>query len=123
MTVGGEKIDGRRSHVEREHAEALDRIDEEEDAAFPAYAADRLEVIAEAAGELDEAQAHDPGARIDRGTKIVDGDAAAATGNRAHLDAAVGLIHPWVLVRRVLLGGNDDVVALLPWKTLGDETD
>src|SRR5262249_2957748 len=59
VSVGSEKIDRRPLHVERIDAQPLDRVDEKQNAALTAQAAERVEVIAKAAGEFDETQAED----------------------------------------------------------------
>ena len=56
VPVGRQEVDRRPLHVQRQHAQPLDGIHEEEDAALPAQRADGVEVVAKAAGELDEAE-------------------------------------------------------------------
>ena len=53
VAVGGQEVDRRAAHVERQDAQPLDGIDEEEDAPLPAKGAEGVQVVAEAAGELD----------------------------------------------------------------------
>src|SRR5213075_2069870 len=65
-------------HAVPAHADRVKPVDqlaagEEEDAPLPAQAADRGQVVAEAAGELDEAQAHQAGAAVQGGADVVNG--------------------------------------------------
>src|SRR2546421_435287 len=71
VPVGGEKIDRCPLHVERIDAEPLDRVDEEENAALAAKVAQRVEIVAKTAGELDEAEAEDARVRVHGGAEIV----------------------------------------------------
>ena len=105
-------------HVERQHAQALDGIDEEEHAALAAQGADGVEVVAEAAGIFDEAEADQARAAVDGRAQIVDSRAAVAAGHQAQLDAAAGQVHPRIEVGGVFLRGGDDVVAGLPGEAL-----
>ena len=88
MPVGGQEVDRRLPHVERKYAEALDGIDEEENAAFPAHLAQGVQIVAKAAGVFDEAQADNARAAIDGGGDVVERQAIAPARHRPHLDAA-----------------------------------
>ena len=44
-------------------------------------------------------------------------------GHRPHLDAALAEVEPGILIGRVFLGGDNDVVARLPGIALGDDAD
>src|SRR5205823_3737362 len=81
-------IDRRFRHVQREDAQALDRVHEKVHAALPAERADRVQVVAVTAGAFDEAQGDDAGPRIDGGADGVDAHPTAAAGHGAHRDAA-----------------------------------
>ncbi len=123
VTVGRQEVDRCPSNIEREDAEALNRIDEEVDPALATHRTDRIQVVAKAAGEFDETQRHNPGSCIHRGANIVDGDPAAATRHRAHAYAAMPLIDPWILIRRVFLRREHNIVAFPPWKAFRDPVD
>ena len=61
--------------------------------------------------------------RVHRGAESSMSSRLPRLGTAADLDAAAGEVHPRVVVRRVLLGGDDDVVAGLPGEALGDDAD
>src|SRR5207247_793696 len=94
VPVGGEKIDRRPLHVERIDAESLDRVDEEENAPLAAKVAQRIEIIAKTAGELDEAEAQDARVRVHGGAEVVDQEPALAARHTPHLDAAIFQVQP-----------------------------
>src|SRR5262249_21867361 len=111
MPVGRQKIDRGAAHVEGQHAQPLDSIDEEIGAALPAQRADTVKVVAEAAGVFDEAETDQAGAAVHGGAQVLDPEPAVAAGDGSDLDPAAGQVHPRVQVGRVLLGGSYDVVA------------
>ena len=78
VAVGGQEVDRRPPHVDRQRAEPLDRVDEEGDAARPAELAERVEVVAEPRGELDVADRQDPRRVVDRRGQVLDPDPPVA---------------------------------------------
>ena len=88
VSVGRQEVDRRALHVERQDAQPLDGIDEEQHAALAAQLADRDQVVAEAAGILDETEADQPRAAVDGGAQIIEEKPAVAAGHAAQLDAA-----------------------------------
>src|SRR5439155_23219524 len=101
-------------HVERIDAESLDRVDEEENAPLAAKVAQRIEIIAKTAGELDEAEAQDARVRVHGGAEVVDQEPALAARHTPHLDAAIFQLQPRIDIGRVFLLGDDELDALLP---------
>src|SRR5207244_10207229 len=106
-----------------QHAEPLNGVHHEKDPALPAQLADGDHVVAKAAGKLDEAEANNPRARVERLPDVIDQDPVSTAGNQADFDAAIGQVHPRIDVGGVLLGGGDHVVAGGPGEALGDDAD
>src|SRR5437763_1061339 len=67
MPVRCEKINWHLLRVERQDSQALNGIDQKIDSLLFQHFADCLQIIAEAARELDEAERHQAGAAVDGG--------------------------------------------------------
>src|SRR5262249_54400798 len=98
-------------------------INTKENAALAAQTPDGVEIVAEAAGKLDKAQADQASPGIEPGAEVIDLDACAAAGDKAHLDTARAKIHPRINVGGIFLGGDHEIVAVAPGQSLGDEAD
>lgn len=120
VAVGGEGVDVHGADVEGEGAEALDGVDEEEDAEAAADFADGGEVGAVAAEVLDEADGEEAGAAGGL-FDLFEGIKARKPGNA---DAA-GLLQflPDVVVGGKFFVEGDDAVAGLPGEAEGDGGD
>ena len=90
MAVRAQDVHARRLDVERQRAEALDRVDDEEDAALAADRADLGERQDEAVVERDPGDGDDAGPGVDEGGDVVRRDAAVPALRDAALDAALG---------------------------------
>src|SRR5262249_23082296 len=123
VPIGGEEVDRRPADVEGQDTEPLDGVDEEQDAALAAQVTESIEVVAEPAGELDEAEAEDARACVHRRANVVDIEPAVAAADAPGLDAAAGQVQPGIDVGGVFLFRDDDVIAGLPRVALGDDAD
>ena len=88
-----------------------------------AQLAEGVEIVAEAAGILDEAEGEQACAVVDGAANVVDPQPAIAALDATQLDAARGEVQPGIDVGGIFLGGDDDVVAGLPRQALGDDAD
>src|SRR5207302_2936432 len=123
VSVGRKEIDRCALHVQREDTQSLNGVDKEMNATLPTQRSDVIQVIAKAAGELDPAEADHARAAVERRTNVVDPEPAVAARYGAHLDAAIGQVHPGINVGRVFFSGGNDVVASLPGIAFGHDAD
>ena len=108
-------------NVESERAQALYRVDDEQNVAPAAVTADRGQVVAKPAAEFDEAQGHDAGAVVDQIQNLFALEAAIAFARHFHLDAEFAFDpHPRDYVGREFAIGGDDVVAFAPIDAVRD---
>src|SRR5262249_7881380 len=114
VRVGGEDVDRDARHVERQGAQALDSVEDEEGASFAAEAADFLERKDEAVVKRHPGDGDDLRVRIDSCRDVVEGDAAGPRRNGAVLDTEVLEEFPGQRVGRKLYVVSDDVVPRLP---------
>src|SRR5262249_13965048 len=121
VAVRGEEVDVAPLDVERQAAEALDRVDAEEHATLLAQAPDRVEVGAHAAPELDRGEREQAGARArERLGDALDREPPAVAAQEHGLHAAVGELPPGIDVRRVLEVAAHDLVAASPLEPASD---
>src|SRR5262249_57233844 len=101
--------------VETERAQALNRVDDEQNVAIAAVTSDRDQVVAKPAGEFDEAQGDDAGAVVDQRQNLFGIKAAIAFARHSHLDAEFAFDpHPRDDVGREFAIGGDYGVAFAP---------
>ena len=123
VAVGGEDVDPGAADVRRKEAEALDPVDEEEDAALAAEGADLPERKDETVVEGDPGDGDDPRPLVDEGRERLERDASPVADGHAAVDAPALERAPGVGVGGELHVVGDDVVPRAPRKPEGDEVD
>ena len=124
MAVGGQEVDARLVHIEREDAQSLNGIEEHERAALVGDLRDPPDVVPVAGREADPAHGHDPRPLVAGFGQAFQIEPAADIGRHApRFDAAAGQIHPRIDVRRKLVGERDDIVARSPIESFGNQAD
>ena len=121
VRVGGEDVHSGGMNIHRQGPQALDRVDDEEDAALPAEPRDLLDRVDPAVVEGDPRDRDDAGARVHLLGDLRERYAAGSVFCQAALDAAPFERQPRVGVRGKLHVVGDDVVPFLPGEGLRDE--
>ena len=75
------------------------------------------------AGEGDPTDGHNAGAVVAGVGQPIQGDPAVIVGHTTDFDAAIGHVHPGILIRRKLVGRQNDVVARPPGEAFGHQAD
>ena len=104
--------------------DGLNRIDEKEDVAVAARAADLGQLGAQAGSKGHRRAGHHAGARIDRGDHPFGIDGAVQCGNRLHVHAQPAQMKPGNdIVRMFEFRAENDIVALAPVESRRDRVD
>ena len=123
MRVRAEDVHVGGRDVDRQGAQALDPVHDEEDAALAAEPADLDQREDEAVVKGHPRRGDDARAAVRQRGEVLDRDPPAPVLRHAALDAALGERAPGKGVRRELHVVRDDVVARLPRKTESHEVD
>ena len=123
VAIGGEEVDSRKRDIQREHAQALNGVEEDQRPAIVCNSHQFVHVDTPASGVADPTDADHASPLVARGGEPVEVHRTAVHRDAPRFHSAAGQIHPRVQIGRELIRQRDDVVPRLPSKSFGHQTD
>jgi hypothetical protein len=122
VSIGRHEVDSEFVHIERKNAKALNRVKKHKRAALVGDLDDPRHIMPIAGRKPDPAHRHNSRSRVASVRQSIQIQSAAYIRRHAPcFDPPRFKIHPWIDIRRKLIGEGDDIVARFPIKSLGDQ--